>query len=356
MMRATKTVMRVGIDLGTTMTVFQASRSGERVHYEQDVIPTIVGYPKPGMLPGILPHDADRLFGDTAVSYRLHLNLEWPLRKNPTGAGGCCRDFLRHLRSRIDPREECAIWAVCGAPADAAAEKIKLMRACVVGLFERVLVIPEPFLAAMGLREEAKLGDAGYVDPARHSLIVDIGAGTTDMCLVQGYYPAPEDRVSSPIAGDAVDRALADRMRRRWPDLTLSRVTVTQLKEMYSCAGSARREAKVRLFADGTPRVLDIADPVREACEVLVPVVAGGITTLLARCDPDAVASVLRNMILCGGGSAVQGLGEMVQQKLRSEGYEDATCRTPPDYRRLVAIGALKIAENVRDDQWQIPA
>ncbi len=355
MTQATKTVMRVGIDLGTNTTVFQANRNGERVRCEQDVVPTIVGYPKAGILPGILPHDADRLFGDEAVNYRLHLNLKWPLREGTVDDTSCCRDFLWHIRSRMDPEGECEIWAVCGAPANAVAEKIKLMRACVVGLFDRVLVIPEPFLAAMGLREEARLSDSGYIDPTRHSLIVDIGAGTTDMCLVQGYYPTPDDQVCYPVAGDAVDKMLADRIRRRWPDLTLSRVTVTQLKERYSCTGSACREAKVRLFADGKPRVIDIADMVRESCEILVPVIADGIKTLLKRCDSDSVVSILQNVILCGGGSAIQGLSEMVQQTLRNEGYEDATCRTPPDYRRLVAFGAVKIAENVRDDQWQIP-
>ena len=94
---------------------------------------------------------------------------------------------------------------------------------------------------------------------------------------------------------------------------------------------------------------------VRESCEILVPVIADGIKTLLRRCDSDSVVPILQNVILCGGGSAIPGLAELVQQTLRGDGYENAICRTPPDYRRLVALGAVKIAENVRDDQWQIP-
>ncbi len=58
----TKQVLRVGLDLGTNTTVFQASKDGEKIQYERDVIPTIVGYPKPGILPGILPQDADKVF------------------------------------------------------------------------------------------------------------------------------------------------------------------------------------------------------------------------------------------------------------------------------------------------------
>ncbi len=355
MTQATKTVLRVGLDLGTNTTVFQVNRNGERVRYERDVVPTIVGYSKAGILPGILPRDADRLFGDEAVSHRLHLNLQWPLREGAVDDMNCCRDFLGHIRACIDPEEECEIWAVWGAPANASSEKIKLMRACAAGLFDRVIVIPEPFLAAMGLRDETRLSEPDYVDPTRHSLLVDIGAGTTDSCLVQGFSPTPDDQISHPVAGDAVDKALGDRIRRRWPDLVLSRVTVTQLKERYSWVGSARREAKIQLFADGRPRLIAIAAMVRESCEILVPVIADGIKTLLRRCDSDSVVPILQNVILCGGGSAIPGLAELVQQTLRGDGYENAICRTPPDYRRLVALGAVKIAENVRDDQWQIP-
>ena len=45
------------------------------------------------------------------------------------------------------------------------------------------------FLAALGMRDESRLGDPDYCDPVSNSLFVDIGAGTTDFCIVQGYLP-----------------------------------------------------------------------------------------------------------------------------------------------------------------------
>ena len=98
-----------------------------------------------------------------------------------------------------------------------------------------------------------------------------------------------------------------------------------------------------------------ITDLVRESCEILVPIIMQGVKELLKRCDSDSVQYILRNIILCGGGSAVAGLSDAIQEQMRAEGYDDAVCRTPPDYRRLVALGALKVAESVREDQWQIP-
>ena len=351
----TKEVLLAGVDLGTNTTVFQASKNGQRIDYDIDVIRTIVGYPKPGILPGILPQDQEKVFGDMAIEYRLHLDLKWPLRDGHVEDVQVARDFLSYIRDLITKGQECEIWAVFGAPANSTSDKLKLLRSAVSGLFERILMVPEPFLSAMGLRDESRLNDPNYVDPTRHSLIVDIGAGTTDMCLVQGYYPTAEDQISFHTAGDAVDKVLAEKIVRRWPDLKLSRVTVTRVKEEFSFVGDRKKEAPVRFYVDGKPRVVDVAPLIREACEILIPVIVEGIKTLLKRCDSDSVPYILQNVILCGGGSAIEGLSEEVQKRLRAEGYEDTVCTTPPDYRRLVAMGALKVAESVREDQWQVP-
>lgn len=351
----TKQVYKVGLDLGTNTTVFQVSKDGEPITYETDVISSIVGYPKPGILPGIIPQDADKVFASEAVNLRLHLNLKWPLKDGHIHDPVVCRDLLEHVSGTIRNGQTTEIWAVVGTPANATAENVKKIRDCVANLFERIVVVPEPFLAAMGLRDNSRIGDPDYVDPTRHSLIVDVGAGTTDLCLVRGYYPTAEDQVSYPVAGDAVDSELIQHVKRRWPDLNLTKVTITQLKEKYSFVGGLREEAKVKLYADGRPRVLDIKDLVEESCDILVPVIINGIKELLKRCDSDSVAFILQNVILCGGGSAIMGLGDKIQQQMRDEGYDDTVCITPKDYQRLVAKGALKVSENVRDDQWQIP-
>ena len=49
------------------------------------------------------------------------------------------------------------------------------------------------------------------------------------------------------------------------------------------------------------------------------------------------------------------GLSEKIEKLLHEEGYDDARTIRPTDYKRLVATGALKVAENVREDQWQVP-
>ena len=106
MTTATKKIIRVGLDLGTNTSVFQAAHDGKVVSYERNCFPSLVGYPKPGIIPGILPTDDNCLFGDLALEYRLHLDLRWPLKDGFIDNLEVCRDFASFLRTRIDEKDE----------------------------------------------------------------------------------------------------------------------------------------------------------------------------------------------------------------------------------------------------------
>ncbi len=352
---ASKTILRVGIDLGTNTSVFRASKDGKPINYEQCVYPSLVGYSKPGIIPGILPTDNNVLFGENALEYRLHLDLKWPLKKGFVDDPKVCGDFAKFLREQIDPKGNSELWGIVGAPANASEEKQKIIRSVFAGVLDRILIVPEPFLAAMGLRDDERaVEDASYIDPTKHSLIVDIGAGTTDCCLVQGYYPGPNDQVSVPVAGDAIDERLQEIISKRFPDIRLTRVTITKMKENHAFVGK-KKDAKIKVYVDGKPKTVDFSDIMNECCEVVVEPILSSIRELLSKVESDAVEHVLQNIILAGGGSQIRGLKDLIQQKLRGEGYEGATVVIPEDYRLLVATGALKIANNVREDQWQVP-
>ncbi len=352
----TKKVLLCGLDLGTNTSVFQvSSQDGKTVEYENDIHPSLVGYSKPGIIPGILPTTDKALFGEMALEYRLHLDLKWPLEDGFVADVEVCRQFVAYLRTQIDPKDVAELWGVIGSPANASKERQKGIRGAFAGVFQNVLIVPEPFLAAMGLRDDDRAGkDPTYVDPTKHSLIIDIGAGTSDCCLVQGYFPTAEDQVSVSIAGDTIDQKLAELVARRYPDIKLTRVTVTKMKEANSFVGKDKT-ANVKVFVDGKPRSIDFGPLIREACEIVIEPILGCVRELFSRCDSESVEQVLKNIIVAGGGSQITGLPELIQKTLRDEGYEGASTTVPEDYRRLVARGALKIANNVGEDQWQVP-
>lgn len=352
---ATKTALRVGLDLGTNTSVFRAAKDGKALNYECDCYPSLVGYPKQGIIPGILPTDAPVIFGNDALEYRLHLDLKWPLRDGFIDDATVCSDYTKFLRECIDPKGNCELWGVVGAPANASEVRQKEIRSAFAGVFERILIVPEPFLAAMGLRDEDRSReDASYIDPTKHSLIIDIGAGTTDCCLVQGYYPGPDDQISVNVAGDAIDHALQEQIHKRFPDIKLTRVTITKMKESHSFVGNDR-SAKVKVYVDGKPKQLEFGEIISAACQTVLGPIMKSVRELLSRCDSDAIEHILQNIIVTGGGSQIRGLPQLIQKMLRDEGYEGARTQVPEDYVHLVANGALKIANNVRDDQWQVP-
>ena len=350
--RATTAPALVGLDFGTNTTVVAASHKGKKLKLENDIVKTVVGFPKEGIIPGILPNDTDALFGSEALDYRLHLDLKWPLDEGCVHDVETCQLFAGHLRQIVDAESNASLWGVVGAPANSTPEQQKNLRRTMVNVFDRLLIVPEPFLAAMGLRDDSRFAKN---DPTKHSLIVDIGAGTTDLCLVRGYYPTADDQISFPQAGNFVDDLIVASVRQRYPDLKLTPVTITQLKEDHSFVSGHGDEAKVKVYVDGRPRIVDFTGIVGDACDALLPPILKGIKELLVRCDSDSIVHVMENIIITGGGSQIRGLCQKIGEILISEGYDCIRTVTPTDYKRLVAHGAVKIAEHARDDQWQVP-
>ena len=147
-----------------------------------------------------------------ALDNELHLRLTYPL------SDGVIEDLsgatlFKASRELADPGYKHEVYCVIGIPA-VADEKAKAdLKQAALQAFDGILLIPEPFLAALGMRDEGKLQDPDYKDPVSNSLFIDIGAGTTDFCIVQGYFPKAEDLHSIPFAGNEVDVILDQLIR-----------------------------------------------------------------------------------------------------------------------------------------------
>lgn len=264
------------------------------------------------------------------------------------------RDFARHLRSLIDVPAGTEIRAVIGVPANADSSARENVRQCVGGLFDRVLLVPEPFLAALGFRDEGRLTGTSYVDPVRNSLFVDIGGGTTDVCLVQGYYPTADDQISLAFAGDKVDALFYEAVRKTYPDCELSPIKVRELKELHSFVGKPAAPVIVSVMVNGKIRKLDITEQLSTACGELLKVIFDTVKELISRTSSDSVGELMQNIILTGGGSRVRGLDTELQRLLAEEGYEQPVVRLAGErYKEFVALGALKAARGARENQWQ---
>ena len=352
--RINSKIVLVGLDLGTNKSCLIAGAPDSTDIVIGKVRPSTVGYVKPGIVNGIVPGNADVLFGDDAIRCALHVELVAPLRHGVIYDARATRDLLRHLRKLVDPTGQAEIRAVIGVPANTATEAREQIRRAVVGAFERVLLIPEPFLAAIGVRDDARLGQSQYVDPVSNSLIIDIGAGTTDLCLVQGYFPTAEDQVSFPFAGDAVDNLLHNAISQLYPDCNLDPLTVRQIKEAHAYCGAIRKPIDVKIVLGGKARTLELGEVIGNACNQLVDQIFEHAKHLIARVPNHSVVQLLQNIIVTGGGSQIRGIDGELQARFAADGYESPKVRVAgADYQRYCAIGALKAARAARENQWQ---
>lgn len=349
----TKTVL-IGFDLGTNKSCVLAGNAGSSDIALSKVIPSVVGYVKEGIVDGIIAGNNSILFGEDALKNVLHVNLIAPLAEGVIAHPSAAKDFFRNIRSVVDPSGTAEIRAVVGIPANADERAREDIRTCSQGIFDRILLVPEPFLAALGFRDDTRLGQPGYVDPVTNSLFIDIGGGTSDLCLVQGYFPTREDQISIPFAGDAIDEILHTEMNRVYPNNGLSRMKVREIKETHSYVGPIRKPIDVRVIISGKAHTLDLGEALGRAANTLIDKIYPSLTALITRAPSDSVVSLLQNIIITGGGSQIKGIDTVLQKRLADDGYEAPKVKLAgQDYKRYVALGALKAARAARENQWQ---
>ncbi|MCR6657041.1 MAG: rod shape-determining protein [Opitutus sp.] len=350
----TKTIL-VGFDLGTNKSCVLAGQPNSTDIGVSKVVPTVVGYVKEGIVDGIVAGNSPIIFGEEALRNMLHVRLVAPLERGVVAHPEAARDFLKHIRSLVDPAGTAEIRAVVGVPANADQQSRDDIRRAAFGIFDRILLIPEPFLSALGFRDDSRLGQPGYIDPVVNSLFVDIGGGTSDLCLVQGYFPTAEDQISIPFAGDAIDELIHRDLDRIYPNNGLSRHRVREIKEQNGYVGPSRKPLEVKVVMGGKSHVLELGDVLGNAGNELIDKIYPALTSLIQRAPSDSVVTLLQNIIITGGGSQIKGIDTVLQKRLTDDGYESPRVKLAgQDYKRYVALGALKAARAARENQWQV--
>jgi rod shape-determining protein MreB len=352
---AAQDTLLIGLDWGTNLSSLQAARVGSTELLTQEQVPTLVGYVNDNVLEGVIPGNAKILFGKQAQKHRQHVRLVRPLRDGVIAEREAARDFMRHLRTRL-PENVGEMRAVIGMPASSNLTAREHARSAVQGVFSKVIFVPEPFLAALGYREDARLNDPEYLDPVLNSLYIDIGAGSTDVCLVQGRYPTVDEQLSVPFAGDAVDQLILDAALARYPDsgLTLNKVREVKERHSFVMGEEGQSTALTTVMVGGKPRKIDLTEAIAIGCETLLEKTFVMTRELIGRADPDTVTELLQNVIVTGGGSQISGFAVALQTKLLEEGFEGPAVRVlGAGYKDYVARGALKTARQAQDRHWQ---
>jgi rod shape-determining protein MreB len=342
-------VVKVGLHFGDSKTRVAASKNGDPLRLKRDVFTNIVGFLRLHAPLARLPGKSEVLYAEQAVKFLEQVDLRKPIHSGLVNDVRVCRQFITHVCSAIDPSGNGRLWGVASIPAMAGPEELEKVYRALKGPLERVVVVPEPYLAAEGMRldKEARQQRLGQ-DLTRNALVIDIGAGTTDICLLHGGFPTPEDQVRIELAGNSIDDKIFTNALVHSPTLFLSRRMAREIKEEQAFIGGS--------LAGETQRGSDLialTDVIRKACDMLLLAIVEASCGLLGRCEPDVAAAVSRAIILTGGGSRIRNLATSLEGHLRSRGFPEAKVLVPQDYQSLVAQGALRFAEKLNDEEWR---
>jgi rod shape-determining protein MreB and related proteins len=329
-------ILTVGIDLGTSRSAIVASNT--RRTWDE----SYVGWPKDFIAKKIL--GVSILYGAKAVKHRLSLDLYRPL-KNGVIKEGTARDeeavkeLINHLISKVrSEHNKEKVRAVVGVPAESfKANKLAIKKAFAESA-QSLLVVSEPFAVAYGV---------GALDNA---LIVDIGAGTVDFCIMHGTVPTEEDQRTELTAGDFIDQQLYSFMKERFPQSDFNLNMVRRFKEEFSFVGEPVKEVEVDIPVDGRPTKHNITEDMRRACESILPAIVECMLELIAKSDPEFQDAVRNNVILAGGGSQIAGLATYLEKVLREYGGCKVQVVQNPLYSG--AEGALELAMDMPREYW----
>ena len=329
-------ILHIGIDLGTSRSAVAASNG------KQKWVESYVAWPKDFVAQKMLGEDV--LFGEEAVSNRLSVELVRPLENGVIRDGTerdeeAIRALIHYLIEQVNPDDGQQIHAAVGVPAEALKVNKIAIRDAVREYADALMVVSEPFAVAYG---EGTLN---------HALVIDIGAGTVDFCVMHGTMPDEDDQRSLLIAGDHIDRQLLDRLTEKYPSAHFSDTVVRGYKEKHGFVGKTNGKVKVSVPLEGKFTDVDVTDDMQVACESILPPIVETAIDLVSRYEPDFQELVRKNVILAGGGSQIDGIAKELENQLQE--YGPFSLSTVKDSLFAGAEGALALATDMPEEYWE---
>lgn len=281
-----------------------------------------------------LGNDAGEMFGKAPESYIL---------KRPI-TGGVISDFsvmteiLSRFLIKICKNSIFRPNVIISAPSGTTSleKKTVIEAACAAGA-GKVHLIDEPIVSALG---------AGLsIDYPKGVMVIDIGAGTTDIAVITMATVAYS--ASLKVAGDNMDEAICQFVKKN-KDIIIGKQTARKLKHAIGCAFKREEEfetvATGKDILSGMPKNFSIDSA--EICEALSECtnsIFEGIMAVLEQTPPELYSDICNEgIILTGAGAKLYGIDKFLSHKLGI----DVRIASDPEY--CAAKGAGFILKNMK--------
>ena len=202
-----------------------------------------------------------------------------------------------------------------------------------------VSIIEEPVAAAIG---------AGIdISKPCGNMIVDIGGGTADIAVISLGGVVVSNSIK--VAGDDFDEAIVRFMRKKH-NLLIGERTAEEIKinvgTVYKRPENLTMDVRGRNLVTGLPKTVTVtSEETEEALREPAYQIVDAVHNVLERTPPELAADISdRGIVLTGGGSLIQGLEELIEEKT---GINTMTAEDP---LTAVAIGTGKYIEYLADD------
>ncbi len=325
----------IGIDLGTSRTAIMSNRGLKKM------VRSVVGYPKD--IIGVKILGRTHVIGDEALEKHPYLNLSFPLengvlKETSEKDTQAAMELLQHVIALVNPKPADRICGIIGVPARASVSSRGQLLKITNELLDYSMVVSEPFMVAYGLNR------------LNRAIVVDIGAGTVDICAMKGMVPGTDDQITLLKAGNFVDEVFQKAVQESYPDVQFTPYLAQKVKDQFGFVGAPQEEVVVDLRSGGRPVPHDLTEELRTACEAIVPDIVESLEQVVTLFDPDDQDEVLQNIILAGGGSNIRGLDVMLVNALKGYGTVKVSRVSDPDFAGCA--GALKMATELPSEYW----
>ena len=198
-----------------------------------------------------------------------------------------------------------------------------------------ISVIESPIAVAMGLGID--------LASPRGSMIIDIGAGTTDIAVISMGGIASCATVKA--ASFDFDEAIIRHVRREY-NIMIGQLTAENIKKRVGCVIPRQIElacvARGRDIMTGLPHSIEVNSAgVLDAVSETAANICAGIKAVLEKTDPDLVADITEDGVyLAGGGSLIYGMADY------SEDYLQVKVNQINDPAHAVVRGTAAVLKN----------